>query len=131
VAPCGFSPDGHWLTFSSNKTGSSQIYVTDWPAASIYQIVTNTGGTEPCWSKDGSKIFYWNGDTVMAVTVRSGKALTAEQKLFDSPVKGGYGYDVSKKGFYVAGYEVSRTSPSSIVFVSDITAALPSGANAK
>jgi serine/threonine-protein kinase len=131
VAPCGFSPDGHWLTFSSNKTGSSQIYVTDWPAASIYQIVTNTGGTEPCWSKEGSQIFYWNGDTVMAVTVRSGKALTAEQKLFDSPVKGGYGYDVSKKGFYVAGYEVSRTSPSSIVFVSDITAALPSGANAK
>jgi serine/threonine-protein kinase len=133
VAPCGFSPDGHWLAFSSDKTGSPQIYVTDFPAASIYQIVTNTGGTAPCWSKDGGQIFYWNGNTVMTVTVRSGKVLTEEQKLFDSPVTCGCGYDVSKKSdvLYVTGYEVSRTSPSSIVFVSDITADLPPGAKAR
>jgi hypothetical protein len=41
-----------------------------------------------------------------------------------------YGYDVARDGSvsYVAGYEVDRTSP--IVFVSDITADLRSGANA-
>jgi hypothetical protein len=71
----------------------------------------------------------------MAVAVRSGETIAREtpHKLFDSPVTrvSGSSYDVARDGsaFYVAGYEFDRTSP--IVFVSDITADLRPGANAR
>jgi hypothetical protein len=69
----------------------------------------------------------------MAVAVRSGETFAAEtpHALFDSPVPTVFGFDVAQDAtaFYVAGYEASRTSP--IVFVSDMTADLPSPANAR
>jgi hypothetical protein len=68
----------------------------------------------------------------MAVDVRAGETFTAgtTHKLFDSPVTPQWGYDVARDGtFYLAGNEVGRTWP--IVFVSDITAHLPSGAKAR
>jgi len=132
VIPCGFSPDGRWLAYRSDATGRREIYVTDFPAGSTHYPVSSSGGTDACWSKDGHQIFYWKGNTVMAVAVRSGETFAAEtpHALFDSPVTNVWGYDVARDGsvFYVAGYEASRTSP--IVFVSDITGHLRSGANA-
>jgi len=134
VGTCGFSPDGRWLAYRSGATGRDEIVVTDFPAGSTTYPVTSAGGVAPCWSKDGSQIFYWKGNTVMAVTVRSGETFDADtpHALFDSPVTrvSETGYDVARDGtFYVAGYETSRTSP--IVFVSDITADLRSRANAQ
>ena len=132
VLPCGFSPDGRWLAYTSDATGRREIYVTDFPAGSTHYPVSSAGGGGACWSKDGRQIFYWKGNTVMAVAVRSGETFAAEtpRALFDSPVTPQDGYDVARDGsaFYIAGNEVNRPSP--IVFVSDITANLPSGASA-
>jgi Tol biopolymer transport system component len=132
VIPCGFSPDARRLAYMSDATGRWEIYVTDFPAGSTHYPVSSAGGAAPCWSKDGRQIFYWYGDTAMAVAVRSGETFAADtpHALFDSPVAAVNGYDVARDGrtFYVPGYEVDRTSP--IVFVSDITADLRSGANA-
>jgi serine/threonine protein kinase/Tol biopolymer transport system component len=127
---CGFSPNGRRLAYSSVTAGQRQIYVTDLPAGSAPSLVSSAG-VSPCWSKDGRQIFYWNGDTVMAVTVRAGEPFSAEppRKLFDSPVTLVEGWDVARDAFYVVGYEAGRTS--SIVFVSDITANLPSRAKAQ
>jgi serine/threonine-protein kinase len=127
---CGFSPDGRRLAYWARADGHSQIYVTDLPAGSTMSLVSSAG-VAPCWSKDGRQIFYWNGNTVMAVTVRAGEPFSAEapRKLFDSPVTLVEGWDVARDAFYVVGYEASRTSP--IVFVSDITADLPSRAKAR
>jgi Tol biopolymer transport system component len=133
VLPCGFSPDGRWLAYWSDATGRPEIYVTDFPAGSTQYPVSSAGGASPCWSKDGRQIFYWKDNTVMAVAVRSGETFEAETQhaLFVSPLTAVLGYDVARDGsaFYVAGYEGDRTSP--IVFVSDITAELRRGANAR
>jgi serine/threonine-protein kinase len=132
VLPCGFSPDSRWLVYVSDKTERREIYVTDVPARSAPHAVTNAGGSFPCWSKNGDQIFYWHDNTVMAVTVQAGATFTAgtPHKLFDAPVTPRWGYDVARDGtFYLAGNEIGRTSP--IVFVSDITADLPSSAKAK
>jgi serine/threonine-protein kinase len=132
VSTCGFSPDGRWLAYRSNATGRDEIVVTDFPAGSTTYAVTSAGGRNACWSKDGRQIFYWKGNTVMAVDVRAGETFAAEttRALLDSPVIARWGYDVSQDGrtFYFAAYEGDRTSP--IVFVSDITAGLRSGAKA-
>jgi Tol biopolymer transport system component len=127
---CGFSPDGRRLAYFARAAGQRQIYVTDLPAGSTMSLVSSAG-ERPCWSKDGRQIFYWNGNTVMAVTVRAGEPFSAEppRKLFDSPVTLAEGWDVARDAFYVVGYEARGTSP--IVFVSDITADLPSRAKAR
>jgi Tol biopolymer transport system component len=132
VLPCGFSPDGRWLVYASNATRRSEVYVTDFPNGSAQHPVSSDGGTSPCWSKDGRQIFFRKGNTMMTVDVRTGQTFTAKtpRELFDSPLRS-WGYDVARDGsaLYVAGYEASPTS-SSIVFVQDITAALPSRAKA-
>jgi serine/threonine-protein kinase len=133
VLPCGFSPNTRWLAYSSDTTGRREIYVTDFPAGSARHTVTSDGGMSACWSKDGRQIFYWNGNTVMAVRVQFDETFTAgtPYKVFDSPVTPRGGWDIAPDGsaFYLAGNEVGRTSP--IVFVSDITANLPSSAKAR
>jgi serine/threonine-protein kinase len=128
AATCGFSPDGRWLAYTSDTIGRSEIYVTDFPAGSTTYPVTSAGGARPCWSKDGRQIFYWKGNTVMAVAARAGETFAADtpHKVVDSSVTPRWGYDVAKDGtFYVAGYEGDRASP--IVFVSDISGELPLG----
>jgi hypothetical protein len=132
VIPCGFSPDSRWLAYSSDASGRREIYVTDFPAGSAPHVITHEGpNAGACWSKDGNQIFYWHGNTVMAVAVRAGEPTETPHALFDSPVTFVWGYDVANDGrtFYVPGYKASRTSP--IVFVSDITADLPLGTGAR
>ena len=50
-----FSPDGQWLAYRSNESGST-IYVQPFPATGAkYQIAT---GSSPVWSRDGKKLFF-------------------------------------------------------------------------
>jgi Tol biopolymer transport system component/predicted Ser/Thr protein kinase len=54
----GFSPDGRWLVYNSNESGDMEVYVTQFPGPGGKWQVSTAGGTEPCWSADGSEIFY-------------------------------------------------------------------------
>ena len=40
------------------------------PGAKIQ--VSNDGGTDPVWRRDGRELFYRNGDRMMAVTISPG-----------------------------------------------------------
>ena len=54
-----FSPDGHWIAYRSNESGTTQIYVRPFPAAGggKWQISTE-GGLYGLWSSDGRQLFY-------------------------------------------------------------------------
>jgi Tol biopolymer transport system component len=52
------SPDGKWLAYQSNETTSFQIYVRPFPDAGPRTAVSDHGGTEPIWGKDGKSIYY-------------------------------------------------------------------------
>ena len=55
-----FSPDGHWLTYSSNESGTSQVFVRAFPdKGGQWQISTN-GGTAPIFSQSGKDLFYFD-----------------------------------------------------------------------
>jgi Tol biopolymer transport system component len=129
-----FSPDGHWLAYWSNATGRDEVYVTDFPGGRERYPVSTGGGLFPCWSRDGRRIFYWRGRTVMAVTVHTGGGFAADtpQALFESPVAPFGEFDVSPDGshFYVIGSEAQQTA-SPIVFVSTVTAELEADAGTK
>jgi eukaryotic-like serine/threonine-protein kinase len=82
------SPDGHWLAFTSNETGRSEVYVRPFPdvQAGKYQVST-AGGLTPRWSHGGKELFYRSmAEDFMAAEVRTtpGFAVVAQKRLFSS-----------------------------------------------
>lgn len=70
-----FSPDGHWVAYSSNESGRWQVYVAPFPGpGGKYQISTN-GGQQPRWRRDGKELFFLSPDKkLMAVPIKAGTA---------------------------------------------------------
>ena len=52
------SPDGKWVAYASDESGSWEIYVTTFPGAAGKWQVSRRGGTEPRWRGDGKEILY-------------------------------------------------------------------------
>jgi len=68
-----FSPDGRWVAYASNETGSMEIYVSPFPGADGKWQVSAAGGQEPRWREDGKELFYVSADgKMMAVSVTTG-----------------------------------------------------------
>ncbi|MBZ5584415.1 MAG: hypothetical protein LAQ30_19825, partial [Acidobacteriia bacterium] len=70
-----FSPDGHWLAYTSNESGQSEIYVIPFPpsAGGGKWLVSRSGGVQPRWRRDGKELFYISLDSkMMSVEVDTG-----------------------------------------------------------
>jgi len=68
-----FSPDGRWVAYASNETGSMEIYVSPFPTGNGKWQVSSAGGQEPRWRQDGKELFYMSADgKMMAVAVTTG-----------------------------------------------------------
>ena len=61
------SPDARWLAFMSATSGQNEIYVQAYPGPGPSQLLSNGGGSEPRWSRDGRELFYVSGSRFMAV----------------------------------------------------------------
>jgi Tol biopolymer transport system component len=72
-----FSPDGRWLAYSSDGSGTFQVYVQAFPGPGPKWQVSTDGGTEPCWARKGGELFYWNGDRMMSVSVKTAPEFAA------------------------------------------------------
>jgi serine/threonine-protein kinase len=57
-----FSPDGHWLAYASNESGSWEVYVRAFPNGGAAIQVSRDGGRVPRWSKDRNELFYGTDD---------------------------------------------------------------------
>jgi eukaryotic-like serine/threonine-protein kinase len=91
-----FSPDGRFIAYGSDQSGTWEIYVQPFPnAAEGKWMVSSGGGTEPRWSADGKELFYFSGQTLMAVPVSVRPTFTnsVPQALFDAPILAGYTSD--------------------------------------
>ena len=90
-----FSPDGHWVVYQSNESGRGEIYVRPFPSnagGGGKWAISNTGGSEPRWRRDGKEILYlaMNG-MVTAVDVTTNGTFKAgtPRPLFPAPRLGG------------------------------------------
>jgi Tol biopolymer transport system component len=91
-----FSPDGRFVAYGSDESGAWEIYVQPFPNASEGKwMVSRGGGVEPRWSRDGRELFYFAGQTLMAVPIRLRPTFSigAPAALFDAPIQAGYTHD--------------------------------------
>jgi Tol biopolymer transport system component len=65
------SPDGRWLAYVSNESGSYEVYVRSLSGEGKWRISAG-GGLEPKWRRDGAELFYLAADrSLNSVPVRS------------------------------------------------------------
>ena len=53
-----FSPDGRWIAYLSNESGTSAVYVQPYPGPGEKIRISTGGGTEPIWSPNGRELLY-------------------------------------------------------------------------
>ena len=54
------SPDGKWVAYTSDESGTNQVYVCAFPTPAGKTPVSADGGQEPRWSRDTRELFYRN-----------------------------------------------------------------------
>jgi len=121
------STDGRFVAYRSSRTGQPEIYIRRIVGANEEVKVSNEGGDDPVWSRDGRELFYRTPSphpTMMAVQVTTSPklAVSNERKLFaldGYSIPGGRAsYDVFPNGDFLmlalAG-ETLKTRPPLVV----------------
>ena len=65
------SPDGRFVAYNSDESGRGEVYVQLFPGGGGKRLVSEGGGVNAIWSRDGRKLFYRRADQVMAVEVET------------------------------------------------------------
>ncbi len=98
-----FSPNGRYIAYQSDETGRFEISVATFPGPGGRWPISQNGGVEPRWSRDGKELFYLAPDNrLMAAQVRTDGPtfdVGAIQPLFQARSMGfTYRYDVANDG---------------------------------
>ena len=73
VNEMSFSPDGRWLAVASSESGASEIYVHPFRRPGPRVRLSQEGGRRPRWRRDGRELFFWSGQSVVAVPIEPGE----------------------------------------------------------
>jgi serine/threonine protein kinase/Tol biopolymer transport system component len=97
-----FSPDGKWIAYTSNESGTWQVYVRSFPASGGKWQVSTAGGAQPQWRRDGRELFYISPDRKLMAVEAKGDGSTFEagvpKALFEVRIPGWPG----PRNYYVA-----------------------------
>jgi hypothetical protein len=59
-----FSPNGHWVAYGAVESGSSAIWIQQFPSGAKYQVAR---GNHPVWSPDGKELLFNVAPSQLAV----------------------------------------------------------------
>jgi serine/threonine-protein kinase len=86
-----FSPDGRLVAFSSDESGSEEVYVAGYGADGALgpaTMVSNGGGVQPAWANGGRRLFYYSEpEKVMSVDISVTPKLTASVPILAYDLK--------------------------------------------
>ncbi len=104
-----FSPDGHCLAYCSNESGRPEVYVQAVPRPGAKIQVSNDGGNDPVWRRDGGELFYRSGDRMMAVAVSTASGLSTgrPQELWKGHYSHGMSSSCGAPGLTSSNYDVT------------------------
>jgi serine/threonine-protein kinase len=116
-----FSPDGHWMAYTSNEGGTYEIYVRAFPDKGGRWQVSSAGGSYPLWSPNGHELFFRTGDNQIMVAnyTTNGDSfmpdkpkLWSDKRLLNFGLIGTASYDVAPDGNRIAALLPVATSES-------------------
>ena len=122
------SPDGRWLAYASNESGRYEVYVRRYPSGDGKWLISQNGGSEPSWRRDGKELYYLAGDAslmAVAVTPKPTFEPAAPQRLFATKLSTLVNTSITRNQYVASGdgrrFLVNQPvgSPSSIVVVVD------------
>jgi hypothetical protein len=123
-----FAPDGHWIAYTSDESGSDEIYVREFSSGSAQGrwnaegkwLISKGGGTDHRWRGDGKELFYVASDgKIMSVQIRAKPVFEAgtPRPLFQLP-PGFIGGDVTADGRrFLIGVPVAQSASVSFTVV--------------
>ena len=82
------SPDGHWIAYASDESGTMEVYVRPFPGGPGKWQLSQGGGDVPHWRRDGRELFYVTaGKRFVAVPIEMKGEFQpgAPSTLFDVP----------------------------------------------
>jgi Tol biopolymer transport system component len=115
-----FSPDGKWVAYASDDSGTTEIYLRAFPGGQTQVRVSASGGDAPRWSRDGKRLFYYSSGKMMAANVKEADAtleVTSVTPLFDCRPPEGFRrmfYDVMPDGRFLMMTSTAGTLPASL-----------------
>jgi len=78
------SPDSKWMAYTSDETGTREVYVRPFPPADGKWRISTTGGAMPRWRGDGKELYYADADGKMtAVAVKAVPASVTAKPSFE------------------------------------------------
>jgi serine/threonine-protein kinase len=82
-----FSPDGRWIAYASNESGTYEVYVRPFPGPGGRWQISTGAGAYPIWSKNGKELFYRAVDDKLMVVnyTSSGDTFRADKPSVWSP----------------------------------------------
>jgi serine/threonine-protein kinase len=125
------SPDGRWMAYASDESGTYQIYVRAFPDKGGKWQISNAGGVYPLWSRNGRELFFHTLDNqvMVAAYAVNGDSFAAdkprawsEKKLADFGQVGIQNYDLAPDGKRIAALmpaeaAEARTAQNHVVFL--------------
>ena len=81
------SPDGRWVALQSNASGVNQVVVQPLRTPGGQVVVSPAFGTEPVWSRDGTRLYYRDAThfVEVAFTANPDFVVTSRTSLFADP----------------------------------------------
>jgi serine/threonine-protein kinase len=75
------SPDGSWLAYTSDESGTYEVYVRAFPNPGGKWQISNGGGAYPVWSQDGRELLFRSLDSRFMVVnyTRQGDSFVASK----------------------------------------------------
>src|SRR6185369_7697671 len=118
-AEAQFSPDGKWLAFQAlGSRNGGEITVQAFPGPGARIQISNAGGAQVRWSRDGKRIYYIQPDKkLMEVNFDSARGTAGTPRtLFQTRIVAAnlvlFQYDVAPDGrFLVNSFLASNSSP--------------------
>ena len=98
------SPDGRWIAYVTDESGSRQVMVQPFPGPGPRVQVSTNLGSEPVWSRDGRRIFYRGLRKIVAANIVTSPTFAVVSRdelmddVFQQAVSPHANYDVSPDG---------------------------------
>ena len=112
------APRGGLVAYAASQGERIETFLLELGGAGRWQV-SNGGGVQPRWSRQGDRLFFVSGDEMMEVVVRRGESLSlgTPRRLFTLSERGlqpGPGFDVAPDGLFLM---VRDAEPKRIVVV--------------